>query len=31
MRTRRSEEYIYEIVELEDFLSIVMIPKLYGN
>ncbi len=31
MRTRRSEEYIYEIVESEDFLSIVMIPKLYGN
>jgi hypothetical protein len=30
MRTR-SEEYISKIVELEEFLSLVMIPKLYGN
>jgi hypothetical protein len=31
MRPRRSEEYIFKIIELEEFWSIVMILKLYGN
>jgi len=31
MRPRRSEEYIFEMIELENFWSIVMILELYGN
>jgi hypothetical protein len=31
MRTRGSEEYISEIIESEEFWSIINIPKLYGN
>jgi hypothetical protein len=27
----KSEEYIYEIIELKKFCSTIMIPKLYGN
>jgi hypothetical protein len=31
MRTKGSEQYIYEIIELEIFWSIIMIPHLYEN
>jgi hypothetical protein len=31
MRTKGSEEYISEIIELEKFWSIIMIPHLYEN
>jgi hypothetical protein len=31
MRTRRSEGYISKIIELEEFWSTIMIPKLYGD
>jgi hypothetical protein len=31
MKIRRSEEYIYEIIESEEFWSTIMIPKLHGD